>query len=160
MKHYNHIIRFALILILVATGFLLVRNYLVPDSFGIHGTYMYGFHRGDSDEEQANLPVSYRGAEKCIKCHLDQAGEIAVGGHKSVTCEACHGLWQAHNSQTKSLVKKDPSADACLLCHRKLDARPKDFPQIEGLKKHILEQEQDFEDGMVCSDCHSPHEPM
>jgi len=160
MKHYSHIIRFAVILILVGICFLLVRSFLVPDSFGIYGTYKYGFHRGDSDSEQAARPALYRGADKCIACHADQAAKILEGGHKFVTCEACHGVWQAHNSQTKAVVTKDISSDACLLCHKKLDARPKGFPQIEGLKKHMLEQEQDFEDGMACGDCHDSHEPM
>jgi hypothetical protein len=160
MKHYSHIIRFAIILILVGICFLLVRSFLVPDSFGIYGTYKYGFHRGDSDREQAAQPAFYRGADKCVQCHADQKNNITAGGHKDVTCEACHGVWQAHNSQTKSVVTKDISSEACLLCHEKLDARPKEFPQIEGLKKHMLEQEQDFEDGMACGDCHDPHEPM
>ena len=160
MKHYNHIIRFAVILVLAVLGFLLVRSFLVPESFGIHGTYKYGFHRGDSDKEQESLPALYRGEDKCSECHADQAGEIAAGGHKSVTCEACHGVWQAHNSQIKAVVIKDVSSDACLLCHEKLDARPKDFPQIKSLQKHMEEQEQELEEGMTCTDCHSPHEPM
>ena len=46
MKHYNHIIRFAVILVLAVMGFLLVRSFLVPESFGIHGTYKYGFTAG------------------------------------------------------------------------------------------------------------------
>jgi len=160
MKHYSHIIRFVVILILVGIGFLLVRSFLVPDSFGIHGTYKYGFHRGDSDKEQEDRPALYSGADKCIACHADQAGEIAAGGHKSVICEACHGVWQAHNSQTKSKVTKDASVEACLLCHQKLDARPKDFPQVESLEKHMQDQEQELENGMTCLDCHFAHEPM
>ncbi len=159
MKHYNHIIRFAVILILAGIGFLLVRSFLVPDSFGIHGTYKYGFHRGDSDKEQEARPALYRGTDKCSQCHPDQTAEIAAGGHETVICEACHGVWQAHNSKTMSIVNKDSSVDACLLCHLKLDARPKEFPQIENLQKHMEEQEQEMEKGMTCIDCHSAHEP-
>ena len=159
MKHYNHIIRFVIILILVGIGFLLVRSFLVPDSFGIHGSYTYGFHRGDSDQEQADCPAFYRGVDKCASCHADQVNEIASGPHKSVTCEACHGVWKAHNVKTASLVKKEISDEACLLCHRKLDARPKEFPQIENLVKHMKEQEQELEKDMTCIGCHSAHEP-
>ena len=159
MKHYSHIIRFAVILVLAGIGFLLVRSFLVPDSFGIHGTYKYGFHRGESDKEQEALPALFRGADKCAQCHEEQNKSIMTGGHKEVTCEACHGVWQAHNSKTKSVVKKDVSAEACMLCHQKLDARPNDFPQIETFEKHMKDQEQEMEAGISCIDCHSAHEP-
>lgn len=160
MKHYSHIIRFAVILVLAGIGFLLVRSFLVPDSFGIYGSYKYGFHRGDSDKEQEALPALYRGVDKCTQCHTEQKNSILAGGHKDVTCEACHGVWQAHNSQTKLVVKKDVSVEACLLCHQKLEARPKDFPQIETLEKHMKDQEQEMDKGISCIDCHSAHEPI
>jgi len=56
-------------------------------------------------------------------------------------------------------MKKDSSAEACLICHQALEARPKDFPQIENIEKHMKDQEQEMEEGISCIDCHSAHEP-
>lgn len=160
MKHYNHIIRFAVILLLVVLGFVGVRSYLVPDSFGTYGSYSYGFHRGASDAEQAALPALFQESEKCAGCHEKQATAWAAEGHQSVTCEACHGPWQAHNNNTKETVVKDASVEACLLCHQQLAARPAAFPQLPGFKEHLTAQEIELEEGMTCMECHDPHEPM
>jgi hypothetical protein len=160
MKHYDHIIRFAILLIFVGIGFFAVRGFVVPDSFGIYGTYSKGYHRGDSDEEQAAIAALYQDSGKCAKCHEEQSGLWKEAGHGTVACETCHGNWQAHNNNTKDQVEKDSSVDACLLCHQQLEARPDSFPQIVEFKQHLAEQEQEFEKDMTCTDCHDPHEPM
>ncbi|MEI6126840.1 MAG: cytochrome c3 family protein [Pseudomonadota bacterium] len=162
MKHYSHIIRFAVLLMLVGVGFFAVRSLIVPDSFGIYGGYTYGYHRGDSDAEQAALPVVYQGSDKCLKCHEKQVGIWEKGRHKGVPCENCHGSWQAHNDNTtttKNKMERDKSIEACLLCHGKLDARPQGFAQVAGIKEHLADKGQEFEQGMLCADCHDAHDP-
>jgi hypothetical protein len=160
MGHYNHIIRFCILLLVVVIGFLIIRSITVPESFGIYGSYTYGYHRGDSDAEQAAKPVVFQGIEKCQECHEEQFEEWNEGGHVTLACEACHGYWQAHNNNTKDKVLKDTSVESCMLCHRKLNARPEKSSQIVSFTQHMEEQEQEIAADTVCTDCHSPHMPL
>ena len=159
MNHTSHIIRFAVVLVAVIAGFFTFRNFLVPDSFGIQQDYTYGYHRGASDAEQAALPVLYRGSKKCAECHAAETTAWQAGKHAAVACETCHGNWQAHNNNTKDKAGKNNSAEACLLCHAALDARPTGFPQIADMKKHVEDKGGAYEKGMLCVSCHSSHSP-
>lgn len=160
MKHYSHILRFAAVLILVAAAFVAVRAYLVPASFGVYGSYTDGYHRGASDHEQASLPILFRSAEKCRECHQDEFTLWSGAGHAGVTCEACHGPWRAHNSNTPGTMLLSTSDSDCLLCHRTLAARPEGFPQIPDLATHLRSEELDADPDATCTDCHDPHEPI
>jgi hypothetical protein len=121
---------------------------------------MYGYHRADSDAEQAGLPELYQDTDKCAKCHADQYDSKAKSGHAGLACETCHGPWEAHNNNTKEKVLKDTSLEACLVCHERLDARPSEFSQIKNLKQHMEEQDQEVEAGTKCVECHDPHAPL
>lgn len=160
MGHYSHVIRFCVLLLAVGIGFMGVRSLLVPESFGVHGSYIYGYHRADSDAEQAKLPVLYQGMGKCRECHQEQFEDLNSGDHATLACEACHGPWQAHNNNTKDIVPKDTSRESCLLCHRKLAARPAQFPQIVDYAQHMKDQEMELDPEASCTDCHSPHIPL
>lgn len=160
MKYYNHIIRFSIVLIIIIIGFFVVRSVMVPESFGIYGTYTYGYHRGKSDIEQKSIYALFQGSDKCKKCHTEEFDLCQNGDHTTLTCETCHGNWKAHNNNTKEQVIKDKSVEACMLCHQHLQARPAEFPQITGFTKHLADQDLEFEKGMLCLDCHDPHEPM
>jgi hypothetical protein len=160
MKHTGHIIRFAVVLVAAIAGFFTLRVIMVPDSFGVQGDYKYGYHRADSDAEQASLPLAYRGSKKCAECHADQTAAVAAGKHATVPCETCHGNWQAHNNNTKDRAGKDSSAEGCLLCHAAVEARPADFPQIGDFPKHVKDNGGEFENGMQCVSCHTPHSPL
>ncbi len=159
MKHCNHIIRFIVVFIFIGIGFFAVRSYLVPDSFGIYGSYSYGFHRGDSDAEQASIPALYQESESCKECHEAVYRTWSNGGHAGVTCEACHGPWQAHNENTLDTVVKDTSVEGCMVCHVTLQARPAGFPQIDDFASHVKEQGEEVQQDMDCTFCHEPHEP-
>ncbi len=160
MKHYNHIIRCILLLVIVVIGFFIARGALVPESFGVHGTYTYGYHRGDSAAEQADRYALYQGSTKCITCHAEQSLLWQPGRHAAVSCESCHGNWQAHNNNTSATIEKDNSVETCMLCHRKLNARPSTFPQIPEFGRHLADQDEQLQQGMLCVDCHDPHDPM
>lgn len=159
MNHTGHIIRFAVVLVIVIAGFFTLRSFMVPDSFGVQGDYKYGYHRGASDGEQAALPALYAGSKKCAECHADQTAAWSAGRHAGVACEACHGNWAAHNNNTKANAGKDSSAVACMLCHGEVEARPADFPQIADFQKHVQDKGGAFENGMLCVNCHSAHSP-
>ena len=159
MKHSSHIVRLLLVLALVGAGFLGARCILVPESFGIQGDYKYGYHRADSDQEQAGRAASYQGPEKCRSCHEAQYVKWQGAEHKAVGCETCHGNWQAHNNNAKDKTGKDRSPESCLQCHEKLEARPAGFPQIEEIAKHVAAKGLEFNRGLLCVSCHNPHDP-
>lgn len=159
MNHTSHIIRFAVVLVVVIAGFFILRSFMIPDSFGVQGDYKYGYHRAASDGEQAALPALYQGSRKCAECHAGEAADWRAGKHAGVACEACHGHWQAHNNNTKEKAGKDSSAEACLVCHARVEARPADFPQIDGITQHVQEQGGAYEPGLLCVACHSAHSP-
>ncbi len=160
MKHYDHIIRFAVLLAITVIAFFGMRSFLVPETFGTHGTYTYGYHRGASDKEQKQIPALYQGSEKCAECHSEEHAGWLAGAHNTVPCEACHGNWQAHNVNTQERIESDPSAEACLSCHLLLAARPEGFPQIESFAVHMKDEGNELTSDMMCTDCHDPHEPV
>jgi len=160
MWHFNHIIRLGVVLIAVVIGFFIARLFFVPESFGTYGSYQYGYHRGDSDAEQATLYAYYQGTEKCAKCHEQLMQESSSGGHAAVACETCHGYWQAHNKNTKDTVSRDTSVELCMRCHEKVIGRPDYLPQISTFAQHMKDQEEAFELDLTCIDCHNPHVPL
>jgi hypothetical protein len=49
------------------------------------------------------------------------------------------------------------SVELCSRCHRALNARPADFPQV-NIKQHLADLDVDLEND-VCVGCHDPHSP-
>jgi mono/diheme cytochrome c family protein len=157
MKNINHLIRAGVLALLAIIGFTVVRNLMVPESFG-----KYGHYRADAvAEEMAKEPI-YQGADACKTCHVARYKEWKSGKHHVlVNCEACHGPGKEHI--TKPVVKSgtktiaiDRSNSLCIRCHLKLPARPHDFeeiphPQID-VEKHIKGK-------LKCFKCHNPHYP-
>jgi hypothetical protein len=50
--------------------------------------------------------------------------------------------------------------DSCMLCHRELNARPEEFPQIASLAAHLEDQGETLQNDITCSACHDPHTPV
>ena len=159
MRHLNHVIRLCVVLLMVMVGFAIARGFFVPQSFGVYGSYKYGYYREDSRGEQEELAELYQGTEKCAKCHEEVLDDVESGGHATVACEICHGYWQAHNKNTKNKIPKNSSVELCMRCHQELAGRPDDFPQIKSFKVHMQEEETEFDAGAACVDCHNPHAP-
>ena len=158
MEHARHVLRVVFLLILVVVGFTLFRSFVVPSSYG-----MYGPYRFDDVAEQRAKPVIHRGSASCKGCHpkqwtLREDGEM----HMKVSCEVCHGPLTGHATGDKKDVDnklKDMPMDKtwalCARCHRKLDGRPKDFPQVNlDDEKHTKGEKIE---GSVCKGCHDPH---
>lgn len=160
MKTYDHIIRFTLLIIVGIIGFFIVREYMVPDSFGVQGSYTYAYYRAESADEQAALPPAYQGTEHCAACHAPQASMLQANAHAQLDCESCHGSFKAHNNNTKDRMAVGDTVDACMLCHADLHARPVQFPQIESFAAHVAQQGEELLPGMTCATCHDPHAPM
>ena len=159
MRHLNHVIRLCVVLVIVMVGFAIARGFFVPQSFGVYGSYKYGYYREDSRGEQEGLPELYQGTEKCAKCHEQVLEDAESGAHATVACEICHGYWQAHNKNTKNKIPNNTSVAACMRCHEEVAGRPADFPQIKSFKVHMQEEETEFDADATCVDCHNPHAP-
>jgi hypothetical protein len=159
MKHATHIFRLAAVLVLIGAGFFTVRSFMVPEGFGIHGSYTYGYFRADSEREQSEPAAVYQGSDKCRGCHEEQFTQWSGGEHAQVTCETCHGNWQAHNNNTKEKAGRDRSNEGCLICHARVEGRPAVISQVPALAQHVQEKGRELQDGQLCVSCHNGHDP-
>ena len=142
-----HLIRPALVLLAGLGIFLVLRAGIVPKDFG-----KYGHYRAGALGMVSALPISYAGHGQCILCH-DQEAKVHGGGkHATVACEACHGALAKHADDPTTNVPKLPDvANLCRRCHEKDSAKPKGFPQVDTVA---------HSQGMVCNNCHQPHNPQ
>jgi len=157
MEHARHVFRAALVLVVVIAAVSLGRGFLVPKSYGLHGSY-----RADNVQEQMNVRAPrHGGVASCAPCHAPQAGKRTAGSHRSVSCEVCHAPLSAHVADGKrsAAMPVDRSFTLCARCHRKVPARPEKFPQVV-LEQHLQQQAAGAAlEGKVCLDCHDPHSP-
>jgi uncharacterized CHY-type Zn-finger protein len=145
-KDAGHLFRFAGLFVLAFLVFLVVRHYVVPQSFG-----QYGHYRGAAIGEIAAHPVKYAGHESCETCHADVLDVKKAGKHAHVNCEACHGPLAKHADDPASVTPVLPdSAVLCARCHTASAAKPKGFPQVVP---------EDHSTGLPCQTCHKPHSP-
>src|SRR3972149_1614171 len=85
MEHAKHVIRAILLLVAAFVVFVLVRHFLYPKSFGLHGHYRF-----DSVAEYASAAPVHGDRGSCAACHEEQAATLTQGKHGSVSCEVCH----------------------------------------------------------------------
>lgn len=145
-KNAGHLVRLAAVF---AVGFILllvVRDSLVPKSFG-----EYGHYRGDALGEIMAQPISYAGHEVCETCHSDIVDVKKTGRHAHVACESCHGPQAKHTEDPGSVVPpKLDTAVLCVRCHEANHSKPMDYPQIHSAE---------HASGLPCNTCHQPHSP-
>ncbi len=143
----THVKLVVLILVVFAIVFAAVRAVVIPDSFG-----KYGHYRGDSLEENKNLPLVYSESSACKDCHALHFKDWSENQHKGVNCETCHGPALNHvESPTAIKPIAETSKELCRRCHAFMASRPSGFPQV------------DFEThnpGKKCRSCHNPHIPF
>lgn len=138
------IARVLVLTVLIVVSFLIARALLTPASFG-----QFGWYRADALAElRVKTPV-YAGQKACDECHSEVTGLVAKHEHKTVSCESCHGVGQAHadNPDVKFVKLSDHN---CLRCHEANPARPKWLKQIKP---------QEHYKGERCAECHVPHQP-
>lgn len=138
------IVRLILLTIGIVVAYSGARYLLTPPSFGA-----YGWYRGNALEEIASRQPVYAGTKACDECHSEVLQKVAKFEHKTVGCESCHGVSQAHadNPDVKPVKLTD---SLCMRCHEANPSRPKWLKQIE-INKHYT--------GQRCAECHSPHQP-
>ncbi len=143
-----HLKRAFFILVLVIIGFLFVRSYIVPGSFG-----QYGWYRGDSVAQIRDLPVGYAGSAGCgdKNCHNIIYSIWVNASHQTVNCETCHGPSENHVIDTRTMpAPSNDTREFCGKCHFERAARPADFPQIDP---------ETHGENLRCVYCHNPHKP-
>lgn len=131
----------------IVGSYMVARYFLTPPSFG-----QYGWYRGDALMERASLPRTYAGKKACDECHSEKNQQLAKFGHKTLSCEVCHGPAQAHvDLPDDPKVKPDKGqTTACTRCHEANPSRPKWHKQINS-REHYA--------GEKCTGCHVPHAP-
>src|SRR3974390_3336231 len=112
-KDAGHLFRFAGLFVFAFIVFLLIREYVVPKSFG-----QYGHYRGNAISETAAHPVRFAGHEACESCHSDVLDAKKNGKHARVNCEACHGPQAKHAEDPSAVTPPKPdTAVLCVRCH-------------------------------------------
>lgn len=154
MEHAKHIIRAVLLLVLAAVAFVLVRHFLYPKSFGVHGHYRF-----DSVAEYAAQIPAHGAPDACADCHDEEAEVKADGKHASVSCEVCHGPLRTHVEEDAKVAAMPVSRshELCGVCHRRLVARRDGFPQVVFID-HVKERGAEMTEA-VCLECHDAHSP-
>lgn len=170
MKNIQHIIRLVGLLVVGGVVLLIVRNALVPPTFGQYGAYV-----GASVEVIRSKPIQYVGAEVCKGCHKKEWKKWQKKEHQTVNCEVCHGPGAAHSVEDvdprppllRSITDGKMASqahDLCLSCHAIVPGRSEEFSQIESethlAEFKITEQSEDFEESMRCLQCHPGHSPI
>lgn len=139
------IVRLVLLTLGIVITYLVARNLLTPPTFG-----QYGWYRGAALEEiTARNPV-YAGKKACDECHEDTVvPKLAKDKHRTLSCEACHGVSQDH-ADNPDITPAKLTGNHCIRCHESNPSRPAWFHQIT-VKLHYT--------GQKCSECHMPHQP-
>jgi transcription elongation factor Elf1 len=150
---YRHAYPVFLILFGVLAAAMAVRAWLVPASFG-----KYGYYRGDALDEARERPSLYAGKGACAGCHDDIVALHAKDAHGTVQCETCHGAASKHAVDGENPPPRADQQKDCLVCHRRMDARPGSFPQINREEHYKFVGVADPE--TPCVRCHSGHEPV
>ncbi len=144
LKMPPQVFRLFLLLVGIVAAYGTARYFLTPPSF-----HQYGWYRGEAITELRARQVVYAGKKACDECHSDQYQKLQKDGHKTLSCESCHGAGQAHadNPDVKMEVL---NYSHCVRCHETNPTRPKWHKQIVS-KTHYT--------GSKCSECHVPHAP-
>lgn len=164
MDSRTHVRRIVILLVVLVAAGLIVQRLLRPATFGEIGHY----RAASLGEIAAKEPV-HQTRSVCATCHGDIHDVHQKDVHWRVQCEVCHGPGdvhvRSHATATPGMAVPDAARmpktydrDGCLLCHRQLVARPRDFAQVDPVAHfaflHVTEPE------TACIECHSPHEPL
>jgi hypothetical protein len=137
------ITRLILLTLLIVLSYVGARYLLTPPTFG-----QYGWYRGAALEELASRTPVYAGKKSCDECHSDELEKLGKGEHKTVSCEACHGVSQDH-AGNPDITPVKLTGNHCIRCHEANPSRPGWFKQIV-VKTHYTGR---------CTECHVPHQP-
>lgn len=127
--------------------FILIQQFLKPDSFG-----KYGHYRANSMVDNKMRTFYYKGEANCTECHQDVFDQKALDVHDAVRCESCHSpkIAGTIDCKVKPPIVKG-TIEFCAQCHAINAGRlEKGVPQL-NFKEHYDKQN--------CIECHNPHAP-
>jgi len=139
--------RIILVFVIFIALMLVLRHFLVPDSWE-----EYGHYRGDALKEIAYKTPKFVQMDDCAACHDSIAELKSSGEHKSLQCEICHGAGYQHIDDPEGNKELLPSGrQFCLRCHTLNPARSNDeIKQVDPIEHNTDEE---------CITCHNPHQP-
>jgi hypothetical protein len=139
-----------ILLAVIVVLFLVIRFFLVPESFGEKG-----FYRSVALEENADKPVKHVGEESCVICHDDVATARDSSHHANLNCETCHGPGFLHIESAEAKDIHIPTGtEFCAWCHSENAGRSELLVKQQNIAEHLAENEAES-----CIDCHNPHSP-
>ena len=138
------IVRLVITTLVIVATYTTARYFLTPPTFG-----QFGWYRGYALREAAARTPVYAGKKACEECHSDHFQKVATAEHKTVSCESCHGVAQAHADNPDLKVGK-LTFSHCVRCHETDPSRPAWLKQVKA-KEHYT--------GQRCTECHVPHQP-
>lgn len=140
------VVRVLIMAAVALVALIIVRQKLVPPTFGELGHY-----RTEAVTLNADLPIHYAGLQVCADCHDDVSETKQQSYHRGLTCEGCHGPSAAHVEDPSEFLPQIPRERvSCLRCHEYRLSRPTGFPQVIATAHNPMEP---------CMDCHDPHDP-
>ncbi len=151
----SHLVRAALLLVLAGMGFLLTRT-VVMTSVTVP---FLRTNSSDNPRQWATLPVRNQPSDACGDCHAPIQASWEGAAHLNVTCQDCHGPAQEHvaaaNAGHQTAFPLPDPGDLCLICHARLTARPRAFPQVDPATHapSVLGA------AAWCTTCHNAHDP-
>ena len=126
--------------------FLLIRHFLVPDSFG-----QFGHYRGDALIDHAAKALVHASKEDCIECHSDIGEQLENEMHAGLSCIICHGPGLEHvDNPEADNIHKASGREFCGKCHHINAAKSTDIIFQVDIASHHTEKEN-------CIECHNPH---
>lgn len=146
----DQVLRLAILVLVSVVTLIVVRNRLVPATFGEEGHY-----RSAARDAAALLPIRFAGWQACVECHDEEGEKKRASYHRTLSCEVCHGPAQEHarkaeEGEFEPRPHVPSTRAACLTCHEYLPSRPTGFPQILELQHNPMKP---------CMECHDPHDP-
>ena len=141
------IFRLLLSFVVFVSVFILIRHFIIPDSFGDNGHY-----RAYSIEDNKNRTLYYKGDDACNECHSDVYDLAQSDLHSEISCETCHP--PKIDASTDCKVNPpivEGTINFCAQCHEmNLGRLKKGVPQLD-IEEHKGDQN--------CIECHNPHAP-
>ncbi|HEX5742637.1 MAG TPA: multiheme c-type cytochrome [Flavobacteriaceae bacterium] len=135
--------------------FMIIQDFLTPESFG-----KYGHYRANAIDDNKLVPSQYKGEEKCASCHEDiydlksetmEFDDDEYILHSKLRCETCHTPKISADTECKIMPPKlESTRKMCGQCHSYQISRKNKIKMID-LADHHKE--------MNCIECHNPHKP-
>ena len=149
----NHVLRPLWCVLAAIAITLIVRHFMVPDDFGVHGeNFTYGFHRLGNIDDWKDFKIKYKEREYCQECHEENFEEANGSKHRLIQCENCHGPAIDHPDDPETLAI-DTSRQLCLRCHASLP-----YPDNPRSRIKAIDPDEHHND-TACIECHKPHNP-